>query len=139
MGWSSQWWVVQARRNRLCTVTLVSHGVTPERRPSRARQGLIEYAQQGGGDDAGSAAPTQDSAGGLPASNQVVAFGTQEPECPGGRRALPTILELAFLRRLTTDNRTLDDRLKAARSNLRFQDRRVADLEARIAEPAPTS
>ena len=25
---------------------------------------------------------------------------------------------------------TLDERLKAARSNLRFQDRRVADLEA---------
>ncbi|MFF3327576.1 hypothetical protein [Streptomyces sp. NPDC002889] len=35
----------------------------------------------------------------------------------------------------TTDNRTLDERLKAARSNLRFQDRRVADLEARIADP----
>ncbi|WP_180985544.1 hypothetical protein [Streptomyces sp. CB02959] len=29
--------------------------------------------------------------------------------------------------------------IKAARSNLRFQDRRVADLEARIAEPAPKS
>ncbi|MFE1029692.1 hypothetical protein ACFW5I_35005 [Streptomyces sp. NPDC058818] len=35
-------------------------------------------------------------------------------------------------------NRTLDERLKAARSNLRFQDRRVADLEARIADPAST-
>ncbi|MFG2563739.1 hypothetical protein [Streptomyces sp. NPDC048496] len=33
-------------------------------------------------------------------------------------------------------NRTLDERLKAARSNLRFQGRRVADLEARIAGPA---
>jgi hypothetical protein len=33
---------------------------------------------------------------------------------------------------LTTDNRTLDERLKAARSNLRFQDRRVADLEAQL-------
>lgn len=37
------------------------------------------------------------------------------------------------VRRLTTDNRTLDELLKAARSNLRFQDRRVADLEAQIA------
>jgi len=39
------------------------------------------------------------------------------------------------VRQLTTDNRTLDDRLKAARSNLRFQDRHVADLEARLAGP----
>lgn len=37
------------------------------------------------------------------------------------------------------EHRTLDERLKAARSNLRFQDRRVADREARIAEPAPKS
>ncbi|WP_241779625.1 hypothetical protein [Streptomyces natalensis] len=37
------------------------------------------------------------------------------------------------VRQLTADNRTLDERLKAARSNLRFQDRRVADLEAQIA------
>ncbi|MEU5902485.1 DUF6262 family protein [Streptomyces venezuelae] len=36
---------------------------------------------------------------------------------------------------LTTDNRTLDGRLKAARSNIRFQDRRIADLEARLADP----
>ncbi|WP_262506050.1 hypothetical protein [Streptomyces sp. TRM68367] len=43
------------------------------------------------------------------------------------------------VRQLTADNRTLDERLKAARrSNLRFQVRRVADLEARIADPAPT-
>ncbi|MFJ9381092.1 DUF6262 family protein [Streptomyces sp. NPDC101455] len=41
------------------------------------------------------------------------------------------------VRQLTTDNGTLDERLKAARSNLRFQDRRVADLEARISDPAP--
>jgi N-methylhydantoinase B/oxoprolinase/acetone carboxylase alpha subunit len=41
------------------------------------------------------------------------------------------------IQRLTTDNRTLDERLKAARSNLRFQDRRVADLEAQIASPGP--
>ncbi|MCY1649430.1 hypothetical protein OG337_00345 [[Kitasatospora] papulosa] len=39
------------------------------------------------------------------------------------------------VRRLTADNRALDERLKAARSNLRFQDCRVADLEARIADP----
>jgi hypothetical protein len=37
------------------------------------------------------------------------------------------------VRQLTADNRNLDERLKAARSNLRFQDRRVADLEAQIA------
>ncbi|MGW6692031.1 hypothetical protein [Streptomyces sp. NPDC054961] len=42
------------------------------------------------------------------------------------------------VRQLTTDNRTLDERLKAARSNLRFQDRRVADLEAQITEPGPS-
>ncbi|MEV8126217.1 DUF6262 family protein [Streptomyces sp. NPDC085944] len=37
------------------------------------------------------------------------------------------------VRQLTAANRTLDERLKAARSNLRFQDRRVADLEAQLA------
>ncbi len=36
----------------------------------------------------------------------------------------------------TTDNRTLDERLKAARSNLRFQDRRIADLETQLTESA---
>lgn len=36
------------------------------------------------------------------------------------------------VRQLTIDNRTLDERLKAARSNLCFQDRRMADLEAQI-------
>ncbi|MET7716085.1 hypothetical protein [Streptomyces sp. NPDC005407] len=45
---------------------------------------------------------------------------------------------LAAEKTLTTDNRTLDERLKAARSNLRFQDRRVADLEARLTDPAST-
>jgi hypothetical protein len=40
------------------------------------------------------------------------------------------------VRQLSADNRTLDERLKAARSNLRFQDRRIADLEARLADPA---
>jgi hypothetical protein len=39
------------------------------------------------------------------------------------------------VRQLTTDNRALEERLKAARSNLRFQDRHIADLEARIADP----
>ncbi|MFF1679450.1 hypothetical protein ACFVYG_25885 [Streptomyces sp. NPDC058256] len=39
------------------------------------------------------------------------------------------------VRRLTADNRTFDERLKAARSNLGFQDRRIADLEARLADP----
>ncbi len=38
------------------------------------------------------------------------------------------------VRQLTTDNRTLDERLQAARSTLRFQDRRIADLEARLTE-----
>ncbi|MEU7374504.1 DUF6262 family protein [Streptomyces koyangensis] len=42
------------------------------------------------------------------------------------------------VRKLTTDNRTLDERLKAARSHLRFQDRRVADLEARLTDPGST-
>ncbi|MGW0772033.1 hypothetical protein [Streptomyces sp. NPDC002676] len=36
------------------------------------------------------------------------------------------------VRQLNTDNRTLGERLKAACSNLRIQDRRVADLEARL-------
>jgi chromosome segregation ATPase len=38
------------------------------------------------------------------------------------------------VRQLTADNRSLDERLKAARSNLRFQDRRIADLEAQLAD-----
>ena len=38
------------------------------------------------------------------------------------------------VRQLTADNRTIDERLKAARSNLRFQDRRIADLEAQLAD-----
>jgi chromosome segregation ATPase len=42
------------------------------------------------------------------------------------------------VRQLSADDRTLDERLKAARSSLRFQDRRVADLEARIADPGST-
>ena len=40
------------------------------------------------------------------------------------------------VRQLSIDNRTLDERLNAARSNLRFQDRRIADLEVRLTESA---
>ncbi|MGV7667657.1 DUF6262 family protein [Mycobacterium kansasii] len=40
------------------------------------------------------------------------------------------------VRQLSVDNRNLDERLQAARSNLRFQDRRIADLETRLADPA---
>jgi len=39
------------------------------------------------------------------------------------------------VRTLTCDNRTLDEKLKAARENLRFHDKRIADLEAQIAPP----
>lgn len=39
------------------------------------------------------------------------------------------------VRQLTHDNQTLDDRLKAARSNVRFQDRRIAELEIQLLEP----
>lgn len=38
------------------------------------------------------------------------------------------------VRQLSADNRSLEERLKAARSNLRFQDRRIADLEAKLLE-----
>jgi chromosome segregation ATPase len=44
-----------------------------------------------------------------------------------------TTLKQRF-RELTTDNRALDERLNAARSNLRCQDRRIADLEAQLAD-----
>jgi chromosome segregation ATPase len=40
------------------------------------------------------------------------------------------------VRQLSADNQTLEERLAAARSTLRFQDRRIADLETRIADPA---
>ena len=40
------------------------------------------------------------------------------------------------LRQQTQDNRVLDERLTAARSTLRFQDRRLADLEAQLTDPA---
>jgi hypothetical protein len=38
------------------------------------------------------------------------------------------------IRQLTDEHRTLRERLNAARSTSRFLDRRVADLEAQIAE-----
>ena len=41
------------------------------------------------------------------------------------------------VRQLTHDNRTLEDRLEAARSNIRFADRRIAQLEAQLTEHAP--
>jgi hypothetical protein len=40
-------------------------------------------------------------------------------------------------RQLTHDNKTLQERLEAVRSNNRFADRRIAQLEARLAERAP--
>ena len=40
------------------------------------------------------------------------------------------------VRQLTADNRTLEERLEAARSNNRFADRRIAQLEAQLAEDA---
>jgi len=40
------------------------------------------------------------------------------------------------LRQLTAEAHLLDERLTAARSNLRFQDRRIADLEAQLADPS---
>lgn len=40
------------------------------------------------------------------------------------------------VRDLETEHRNLADRLAAARENNRFADRRIADLEARIADPA---
>jgi hypothetical protein len=39
------------------------------------------------------------------------------------------------VRTLTSGNRTLEEKLKAARENLRFHDKRIADLEAQIALP----
>ena len=41
------------------------------------------------------------------------------------------------VRQLTVGNRTLEERLEAARSNVRFADRRIAQLEAQLTEPAP--
>lgn len=41
------------------------------------------------------------------------------------------------VRELTHDNKTLAERLEAARSNNRFSDRRIAQLEAQLTEHAP--
>ncbi len=41
------------------------------------------------------------------------------------------------VRQLTRDNKTLEDRLEAARSNNRFAGRRIAQLEAQLTERAP--
>jgi hypothetical protein len=43
------------------------------------------------------------------------------------------------VRQLNTDNRTLEERLQAARSNNRFADRRIAQLEAELADPQGTT
>jgi len=48
------------------------------------------------------------------------------PSSPARRGAARHATLKQRVRQLTTDNRTLDERLKAA--NLRFQDRRIADL-----------
>lgn len=39
------------------------------------------------------------------------------------------------VRTLTAGNRTLEEKLKAARDNLRFHDKRIADLEAQLRPP----
>lgn len=43
------------------------------------------------------------------------------------------------VRQLTSDNQTLTDKLAAARSNARFLDRRIADLELKLLDPAAAS
>ena len=42
------------------------------------------------------------------------------------------------VRQLTQDNRTLDERLHAARSNGRFQDRKIAQLEVQLLTQSPS-
>lgn len=42
------------------------------------------------------------------------------------------------VRQLAQDNRELEERLQAARSNTRFQDRRIAQIEAQLLEQQPT-
>jgi hypothetical protein len=44
----------------------------------------------------------------------------------------------AQIRQLTQDNRTLEDKLQASRTNNRFLDKRIADLEAQILESRVT-
>ncbi len=72
--------------------------------------------------------------GGRAVSATAVGLGTMADTITGTITTENTTLKQR-VRRLTADNRALDERLKAARSNLRFQDCRVADLEARIADP----
>lgn len=43
------------------------------------------------------------------------------------------------VRQITHDNQKLDDRLKAARSNVRFQDRRIAELEVQLLDSSDRS
>jgi hypothetical protein len=43
------------------------------------------------------------------------------------------------VRQLANDNQTLDDRLKAARSNVRFQDRRIVELEVQLLDSSDRS
>ncbi|MEE1807234.1 hypothetical protein [Streptomyces sp. BE133] len=45
---------------------------------------------------------------------------------------LPTLAEKAG--KTTQEHRTLQERLEGARSNLRFTDKRIADLEAQLLE-----
>ena len=42
------------------------------------------------------------------------------------------------VRHLAQDKRTLEERLQAARSNSRFQDRRISQLEAQLLETGQT-
>lgn len=41
------------------------------------------------------------------------------------------------VRQVAQENHELNERLKAARSNVRFQDRRIADLEVQLIDPVP--
>jgi predicted RNase H-like nuclease (RuvC/YqgF family) len=41
------------------------------------------------------------------------------------------------VRQLSQENLALGERLKAARSNVRFQDRRIAELEVQLIDPGP--
>jgi chromosome segregation ATPase len=63
-----------------------------------------------------------------------------ETDCPP-EAAQRTVTENTTLkhriRQLTHDNQTLEERLHAARSNNRFADRRIAQLEAQLTDHAP--
>lgn len=43
------------------------------------------------------------------------------------------------VQQLTREHRSLQDRLEAARSNIRFADKRIADLEAQLLEASPVA